>query len=573
MDFSEKKWLVKSGSFIFGPFDDESVKSQLRDKTLTIRDEVIGPMKNWVEINDSDDFADVVEELRIKSLEEELNDATDSKTLISEQTQDIEDVTQVTNLDALEVEKEAPRGTFKKFSRRTAPQAIKKPSQDPTHIAQPIESVSKSKIITNLLILVSFPVFVYVAYNQVKLSKEADAKAFEQLGTLNKDYDLQSYQKVITNLEGYFSKGQLPEDLFNLLVKSYIAEGDYDQALITIDSQLAEDFSSSKKNNFKGLIFYKKGENGLANTYFNNSITEDTDHVVAYINLLINNMSSDQINKYVDRINLINEKLYSVGEYFYVYLVASVEAYKKTKNNNYLENSLQLISRYADESNPYYLQIGVIEMYMKSLLGSYSPNFAIEMGYFDFDYTHIKNLILNGEVLQLSDVINPTFSYCQGVVQSLTDESLFKPYCYGVLQDKEKQINLLTANKNGEHPVVLGLLALAQKDSENLGRDFEQVLKNAENKNASSVRKYKLPYILRIESCLQNSNVDCLKKTSMNLLKLNPRSVKANYAEAFQYNVNKEFNKSFQTIQNFAANNKSYLPSLQLLASLDRYVN
>ena len=80
----DKKWLVRSGNQIFGPFNDEEISEQLGTRQLVSLDEIVEPNGIWHYIRDELCFKAVLDEISLQNMN--LAEHTETSTLAIDQT-------------------------------------------------------------------------------------------------------------------------------------------------------------------------------------------------------------------------------------------------------------------------------------------------------------------------------------------------------------------------------------------------------------------------------------------------------------------------------------------------------
>lgn len=198
---NEKKWLVKSANRVWGPFSLNEVIQRVREKQVSIIDEVRTPEQRWTYIRDSLLFLEVVKEIRADQAANSENTVNSKTTTLQTRTSDIEKSSMTPTEDLLISVKNDLNAQVKEVSydEENLPKNSKSDRIVYTTTYDPERKKNNQKNLSNLSVVL-LVIVVAIGAGFFGYKKYLDQKFQSQIrGKIQKIYSLKSvglYQKA-----------------------------------------------------------------------------------------------------------------------------------------------------------------------------------------------------------------------------------------------------------------------------------------------------------------------------------------------------------------------------------------
>lgn len=516
-------WLVKSQGRILGPFSKEEVGRLLLDFEIVILDEVSIPYGRWNYLRDSEDFKEVVEEVRLKNLSQDgdtttifIDNETNTDTLQLTETQDFsddltEDLTAAT-LSEIVLDQVEERKTFSNKSIGSNTFVFEGDSSVKKETQKTIRFQWVFAIIT-VFAIVGFVLFKHFIEKPMKIQKQFEALTMQAKSKLY----LGDYAKSLELFQE--AERMLPDNRENDLYLGTL--------LIQIDHQtvlgkrfLASVLESNNKNNMKlaytgiGIATLKDSQYEESLDFFQRALEIDPEFGPALINLGAANLHLKRYQKAVNYFQLVVKDGVKDAAATVMLVISYIKMWEKSKDPRYLEQALVESEKSIENAFDYKQELYFLKTYtevLKSGAEGVEPELEAIM---DMDprltVQHRHDLFVYRKFTQWKHLQ----AYCDSLVEKLNTtfiKTAFEGYCNirtgdTVTAQRIVEDALLQAPS---HSLIQSIYALTMIES-----GIEDPAKLALQRAISKLKDkaYKLPYQLMAEVCQKSSDGKCSEK-------------------------------------------------------------
>ncbi len=582
----EDKWLVKSGTYILGPFSSEVVVSQLLDKSLSPRDEISGPMKNWISISDEPFFASTVEEVRVRGFSEE---STNSSTFVNFTATEelVEHSTSVA---------ESPAGFAASGASQERRSSFSSQSSTSNIFNDPITSGTVNEKINNN----SFPqsglssgnkmnlnwmgVFLvvlvvgYLFYSNSELSTEGKNKSQAKiiLSSGLDSYRLGLWSESLEQLTKAYQLGTSNKEIYGPLAQMLIWDGQNSKARSILNKVSSSELLDYEKFNLMGLSYLGDLDFTLAEKYFKKSLTEKKKYPPALINSGVTLIQQNKSDMSVVR---LKESLSYIQDYpqvglQYVQALIGKEG-ERARSLSQVKKAISFVEKNFRVNSPLYQESQFVRAYLYKSLDQVPKDQDSELaGLLDNDPYESSQLRISPEVSLNFSKWSDFLSWCDELAGSFSETNSkavlsfcrFKNGDHQMAQDLIQEI-LVSKPKS---PLYLALSALYYFELKQ-PQKYESQLAKSLKRNRMLPSPFALPLILKTRICLQQKDTGCAQDYLAKLRLLRRNSLLANLAEANVAFWNKNINKATALVERAIQLAPNYKPYLKLKESIASY--
>jgi len=578
MSSKENIWLVKSGTYILGPFNYDSVVEKLLDRSLSPRDEISAHLKYWLPINDEPAFAKPVEDLRLLSLAEDDDDHTHVNTVAN--------FTITEDLSTPELEKR------KSFSAIEMPN-VQKPVQNSIKEKQlpsetradhnkinPVsykeQNPSKSSSLMWLAVVIVIGVLGFTVYkDNLKFSGSAqDAADLFKQGRV--DLKLSKYIEATNSFKKHLAIEPKNQEAYFYLAQAYISAGQQSEARSIINNENYTEITEDIRANLLGLTFLKEDEVIVSEKYFTKSLNNNPDYVPALVNSSIANHKVGKNNISLMRLNKSLKAVNQYPEVSFLYIMRVLDEYKVTENKKSISKAQDFINKQFSENFVLYqesqLLSSFIELHVSQKISDSQTNLIkiIDNDPDEFSQLTFSHLIDNraigwGELVKICNTVAAAFDDVSST--ALLSYCRYKNNKYQLAKD----VLAINLEKDPSNPLFLALNSLyaSKLGEKEISKESLKRSLIENNKLASSLA---LPYILKLNSCLTPMDQKCIELYSSKLMAVKANSLLAQQALANLSFTNKNYNESHRIASKASIQAENYLPIQNILMKLGPYV-
>ena len=570
----DKVWLVKSGTHILGPYDYDSVVVQLKDRTLSIRDEISKHLEHWLQISEVPAFAKVVEELRMSALidgsDDDFNDDATAVNTVANFTITKESMSEGGASDQLAPLSEAHQPIVNKVNEvNTSYKA-----NDTEAVNYEVSKAPKINAVIWLLALFFVGGLGFVIYKDSLRFDKQTLSAEQYFEDGQQDFKLGEYSDAHKKLSKSINLGSTNQKAFSLLTQSYLAMGMSVSARKVISNESFTDLSDYEKTNLQGLSFFKEGEVIVADKYFNQSLSANNSYAPALIN---SSLAAAQLGKIDIALMRLNKGMGSLSQYpeiSFLYILRQIDLYMVKNEKNDLVKIQDFIKNNFSESFPFYQESQVVKAFVHARLGlKLDENDVASI--IDNDPNEFTNLNFSTLIDETKISWKELLLICDEVASSFSEVTSTIVLSFCRYKDKKYRLasEVLAINlaKEPNNPLLLSLSALySKKLGEN--KKYNKLLEQSLIENERLPSPIALPYILKLTDCVKSTDVSCMTTFSTKLLKARPNSLIAQAAMAEVAFKKKKYNESHLIVSKGLIQSSNYLPLKKKLVDLEPYV-
>ncbi|MCH2532905.1 MAG: tetratricopeptide repeat protein [Bdellovibrionales bacterium] len=578
---NDEIWLIRSNGHILGPFTQKKVEELLREREIMVLDEACRPFKIWRPINELAQFAKIVEEVRIQSLDSSTDTDTSTTTNAIDDSMTLsvtENIDQDFNSDLTEeinVQNNNQEIVYndiveEKSAKTNSSKANKAPRFASEYSSEVQGEGKRTSFImwgAVAILLVSFIGFYsYKTFLKSPIVKSQAGKAAIEKGLAA--FDVGDYEQALTYFKKAYESNPENKDIYIY----------YGALLIQVERQTFAGRSILQKvitNNLEhqklahtgiGLSYLIENDTRKAREEFNKALSMDSSYLPAVINLGVSKFQENNIDAAIADF----KRALSIESNNPIASLLLARSYAKKwsddKTPELLESALQHVDYSSDSQINYSLEAQVVEAYIHSLGYKFSKatesiKKAIDM---DLDMTedHRQNIFIDQRFLSWSSLE----FWCQAIVSQVDDTEEVKTF-ESICHYKNSQLNKAKAlaenavNQNPTHPAILSYYSKILKELK-MNLDASTTLSAALRQN--SERQYIIPHIMQGRFCLESKDYDCAVEQFQKALDINANNLGAlaGMAEVLFYKNEKVSAKEYYNKANKISS--QYKPLLKL---------
>ena len=555
----QTKWLIRSSGVIKGPYLKIEIEELLSSRELVVIDEVCEPMGFWRPIRDKNEFAKIVEILRIKTIEAHEGGAEfgldDSMTMNLGDDED------------LVVEEDTSTEYHKDFNEKVKAYGTK-PSEEAILGAKK-SGLNLWRTLVLLLILGGTGVFVKINY----LDKEKQIISAEKYIELaNRQLRLGLYNQALGNYkEAYeIDQGNLSIHLYlgSLLIQvdqSYLLGRRLLKNIITQHGpyiKLAE--------TGVGLSYLQESEFKLAEKHFQNSLSIDRTYTPAYVNIGVIKLLEEKHREAIEYLKAAVEDGEKDAAARLLLSMAYLKKWEVDPQLFYLVEAQKSILKNTEIHAAYYQESLLIQTYIESILGDRDvKNLELEKILNvnpDLTLAHRKNIFIDRSLLDWEAF----YDWCKTLSQRGRGNyhRALLGYCELRSGDFRKGLSQLERStlKDPNNPLFLALYSYGLYKS---GRQSEAKValsraeKTEDGKKLENNSFSNLKYIMKLKFCESQKNTDCMQANWATIYKNDQQSLEAITGLAQSYLKSGDRNQAFMYYKKALKISKDYMPLLK----------
>ncbi|MCB0408364.1 MAG: hypothetical protein KDD34_09180 [Bdellovibrionales bacterium] len=554
----EVNWLVKSNGKILGPFSQLEIFELLKRKEIVVINEVAAPFRRWQYIRDLDEFAEIVEELRV--LEFGSNEDHTMTTSSADQTASvtekistsvIDDLTD--NVNPYRTDEIVIDDVKEILSTKKPPSVSKSQYQSPiknNYIQQESDRLSRSIWIITICIVLS--VSGYVTFHRLnKKHNTTNMTAEEFKEKALEHYYAGDYEKALPILRTAYNLDKHDSDIKSLIAPLMaLLEPEKNSEVLKMVDDLVSSQTKNKERllTLKALIQTKERNYVEAQKNLKLALSNNPFFWQAFSNLgVIDFWAGEYLtakNYFETAISVETSDQTSRGEVYLMKVVSEIFLAEKEKNNKYLNDAKSELDSYLAEYQDYRQEAYLLQSYINfKLRDSRSARSSIvRMVNTDPMLTreHAKDPVVDRSPIAWNQLL----PWCEDVVKELSTAAQAQTmHAICLIQNKGRDIDAKNEianaiSKDPKDPLTQSIFAFIHWALGDQSK-AEMVASQAIELNQSKLLT--LPHVIKARICEDIENYECAVENWLTVKALNPQLVSSYGGLAFDYLKLKKF--------------------------------
>ncbi len=535
---NEKKWLIKSSGKILGPYSFDEVSSLLRERRLSLIDEVRSPDGRWLFIRECRSFLEIVKKMR-----DQQSDSREDTTSLSGTTKSITiDLTPPPVPQPLGRNPVPPNplnpnasstGNVKLSEILEGNSPLEKPTsatnyasaRDPRIQSRASSLRNRTALFGWLLLLVV--VLGLVVFQQMPKGEKDRSLGFNDLITLAKSSKaLGQYEKSLEMFRKAEAKQKLDVSqnlqMVPLLMKVENQNVQARQILENMSVLNLETRSKAEVESLMALSYLREGRLDEAQKRYEWVSQNYPKHEPAGINLVAISLLQNDFETAVER---LNEMFRSGMSEPILFLYRAISIFRNSNENSKLEAAKEDLKRLLDQQRDYrsesFLLLAAVETKLNHELDAKDAIKSLLETDPDLTRNHLHDLFVHEEVLEWGYLGN----ICEMLVKNGTDNVLFKGlgiYCTYQQGDLQAAISQMEQARTqfANDPTLAGLhsFLLWKSGRVNEAKALTQLPKIQETKLSDTVAA---------TLCESQGNWACAEDTWRKLMQKDSKNISA----------------------------------------------
>lgn len=565
----EKVWIVKSSTYVTGPYSQNEVFEQIKQRQVVAIDEIAPAFGNWAFVRDIEIFRNEL----LRANAESARDGEITKTMSN--TQDATDQLTATNLmddteelSALHaIDKTNPNPDVAPINFKAPP---KRPPMHPN--AQPRGGgFSFSKFIVSMLAFVVLAVGTYYAYDTFVLKRSPEINVAESIAKGQSSFLQGNLSEAYVHFQNVVKSGaaqsQAPGFFVQMaaLVLNQERQTVYARDLL---SQAPTDIQSTPEwLTVQGLSYLIDQNYQMAESFFVQSIRKNPNFLAAWVN--------------IGHLYLAQKKFQEAWDYFYgayvrgyyeghipLYMALSlIEQWQINSDSTLLHRAHQLLDNYMLTNVDRKDLLSIMHIWLSLKIPDYKRNVSAKIEEFierdPYSYSQVR--VSPYEYVYDSKNLE---AYCAQVFRELPKDRmqtlLYSSLCYqriGFMGDIVEEPIKKASEKYSTEPLVYGAQAVVLSQ---MGEQYQKSLLIGRALSSDSKSLHSLPLILQAHFCEEKGDLNCSFKYWKQVNERDPYEIGAYSGIAKSLMAQRKNSEAQQWIESGLLLAPSYKPLIEL---------
>lgn len=567
----EKVWIVKSSTYVTGPYSQNEVFEQIRQRQVVAIDEIAPAFGNWAFVRDIELFRNEL----LRANAESSREGEITKTM-SSNTQDATDQLTSTNLmddteelSALNsIDKTNPNPDVAPLNFKTAPP----PRRPPLHPnARAGGGFNFGKFIMSMLAFVLLAVGSYYGYMMLMEKRLPEINVAESLSRGHTSFLKGDLGDAYVHFQNVVKSGAIAEQAPGFFIQmAALVLNQERQTVYARDllSQAPTDIQSTPEwLTVQGLSFLIDQNYQMAESFFVQSIRKNPNFLAAWVNL--------------GHLYLAQKKFQEAWDYFYgayvrgyyeghipLYMALSlIEQWQINSDSSLLIRAQQLLENYMSTNADRKDQLSIINIWLSLRIPDSKKTVPAKVEEFIERDPYSFAQIRQSAYEYVYDSKNLE-AYCAQVFRELPKDKmstlLYSSLCYqriGFLGDIVENPIKKAAEKYSTEPLVYGAQAVVLSQ---MGEQYQKSLLIGRALSSDSKSLHNLPLILQAHFCEDKGDLNCALKYWKQVNERDPFEIGAYSGIAKSLLAQRKTSEAQQWIQSGLLIAPSYKPLIEL---------
>lgn len=510
----ERIWLIKSSTYLTGPFSQEDIFAQIKSRQIVAIDEIVPAFGNWSYVRDIDIFRDELLKANAQAGRGEITKTASSGTQSTDQ------LTQTENLEATEeitsagggVDRTNPNPDLGPLNTRNLPKTppqnfIKKPEPQPFGWTRFFLSVAL------------FAALVFGgkwAYFEFINKKGPDIDADQSLMMAQADFAKGDYKNAYKHFQNIIKVGaaNTPSNFYiqmAALVLNQERQTVYARDLL---SQAPKQMQNTPEwLTTQGLSYLIDQNYSKAEGYFLKSIRQNPQFLAAWVNIGHLYLSQKKYQEAWDHFYASYIRGYREGHIPMYMALTLIDQWRISSDSNLLTKANELVENFMVTNADRRDYLSIMHIWLKNKISNVSLDSEID-NFIQYDPYGFNEIRLNAyEYVFDPKNLEP---FCEEIFSKLPREQmqtlLYSSLCYqriGFIGDIVEGPIKKASERYGTEPLVYGAQAVVLSQ---MGVQYQKSLLIGRAISTDSKSKYTLPLILQAHFCEDKGDFKCAYK-------------------------------------------------------------
>ena len=539
----QPEWLIRSGSRLLGPYTQAEILLKLREKELSLHDEVSEPLGRWWPIQYHPRMEDIVEDFRSQTA----TDRTDA--LGATPTASLTDV----------LGEATPK--FKMESKVVETFGVYK--QSPQN--QNLKGLQSLMWIFSIVVIAGGVGFFWYQQKN-KVQKIEQAEQLNDLKNAERALFVGDYRQALDSYKKVAAKNPQSNEYSIYLAPLYL-QVDKQTLLAKRElEKIAQANQSAEAQTAMGLMYFMDGNSTKASEHFKLALQINPNYHPALLNTGYLYMAEESWNHARQWFESRYERNKVPADWNIAYAVASIEAYEKSRNQRFLQEAELFLSDAHLKIQDRMQDVLMVRSRIAALMNDderFKKNVAGFLNQEIDGFRKVRHNAFAANAWFEDDLMIPLCKKTMAALTAQPEKGLFEVYCAvraGQMDAAQKKMTQLR-EQMPKHALVqawasfiLDQLHQQEEASVLLGRALEM------NRSAH----YSQPNILQAQFCFARKDYSCAEQNWQGVLQSQPDSLPAQVALAhikFLTGRNSEASEDLRRVQ---PNTEDYKPFLEL---------
>ncbi len=562
----EKVWIVKSSTYITGPYSQNEVFEQIKQRQVVAIDEIAAAFGNWAFVRDIELFRNELLKANAasageitKTMSSNTQDATDQLT----STNLMDDTEELSALNA--IDKTNPNPDIAPLNFKTPP------ARRPVHPNARANSFNFPKFVMSMLAFISLAVGSYYAYMMIMERRSPEINVAESLAKGHAGFLKGDLSEAYIHFQNVVKSGTASEQAPGFFIQmAALVLNQERQTVYARDllSQAPTDIQSSPEwLTVQGLSFLIDQNYQMAESFFVQSIRKNPNFLAAWVNLGHLYLAQKKFQEAWDYFFGAYVRGYYEGHIPLFMALSLIEQWQINSDSLLLLRAQQLLENYMLTNSDRKDQLSIISIWLALKIPDLKKTVPARIEAFierdPYGYSQIRRSAY--EYVYDSKNLE---AYCAQVFRELPKDKmntlLYSSLCYqriGFMGDIVEAPIKKAAEKFSTEPLVYGAQAVVLSQ---MGEQYQKSLLIGRALSSDAKSLHNLPLILQAHFCEEKGDLNCSLKYWRQVNERDPFEVGAYSGIAKSLLSQRKTTEAQQWVQSGLLIAPSYKPLIEL---------
>lgn len=541
---SQPEWLIRSGSRILGPYTQAEVLLKLREKELSLHDEVSDPVGRWWPIQFHPRMEDIVEDFRSQT-------ATDRTDLLGTATPTVS-VTDALNEGSAKAKPESKVAeTFGVYRHSQQNQNSKK--------------LYKTLWLGSLVIIAGGILFFWTQ-KQNKVQQTSQNEQASDLKNAERALFVGDYRQALESYKRVAAKNPQDHSYSMYLAPLYLQDGNQILLAKREFENIPKLNQSAEMQTALGLMYFLENNKEKAGQTWAGAIQLNSSFEPAFLNTAYLYMHAKAWGRSREWIEASYMRGQSSADWNIAYAVSSIEAYEKNKIPRLLTEAQLMLSNLHLRNQDRMQDILLIRMRIESLSNNDENFRKLTADFLNQEIDGFKKVRHNAFVASRwfeDEFMIPLCKKNAASISGTIEKGLFEVYCF-IRSNKMDLAQKKITQLREQMPKNVLVLAWASYLLNQLQQQDEASVLLGRALEGARSSEYVLPSILQAQFCQVRKDYACAEQSWKNVIKSLPDSLPALTGLAIVKSSTGRHSEAAADLQRIQSISEDYKPFLEL---------
>ena len=545
---SQPEWLIRSGSRVLGPYTQAEISLKLREKELSLHDEVSEPLGRWWPIQFHPRMEEIVEEFRSQTATD-LTDALGTRTPTISLTDALNENTPKTGKTKVEPRVVETFGVYKQSEQNKS-----------------LRGLQNIAWIVSIAVVVSGSAFFWFQQKN-KTQKNEQSEQVSDLKKAEHALFVGDYRQALESYKKLAERNPQGSEYSMYLAPLYLQAGNQTLSAKRELEKIPQIDQSAEAQTAMGLLFFSEKNKAKAKEHWQKAMSINANYDPAALNMAYVQMDNKAWGPARQWLESYYKRSESSSDWNVAYAIASIGSFEKNKNQRVLREADLMLSDTHLKIQDRIQDVLLIRSRIADLGNDDELQKKLIVSLLNQDVEGFKKVRQNAFVANTwfeNEFMAPLCKTQVAATSGQPEKGLLEAYCFirsGQIDLAQKKINQLR-EQLPKHALVQAWASyiLDQRQQQD---EASVMLGRAIEMNRSN--EYLQPYILQAQFCFSRKDYACAEQNWKIVLQQRPDSLAAGAALAQIKMLSGRAAEGHEDVKRLQQISEDYKPLLEML--------